>query len=279
MIADFLLNVCENTARPESTLKNTSAALGNMYEALNVDNPLSSPAITHLKSAIIKSGTSEPMKRSKVIPVKPFVNLFLSMADNYELSIENLRLKCVTLLALCAMLRPSDIAPKAIHYDPDSDSLNQFSIKVSDVQFEDNAMIVTFHGIKNDSQRRGYIVTIQGATQPVLCPVRCMKAYISRTMCNRSSQSDPVFLTLHRPYRAISASTVSNILLKSLQLAGLHGYAAKDFRPTGATAAVEAGFDEHSIMKVGRWKSSEVFREHYVHNKIPTSFTDKILEK
>ena len=96
-------------------------------------------------------------------------------------------------------------------------------------------------------------------------------------MCNRSSVSDPLFLSLQKPFTAISATTVSSILGKLLKLAGLQGYSAKDFRPTGATAAVEAGFSEQTIMKVGRWKCSEVFREHYVHNKIPTSFTDKIL--
>ena len=96
-------------------------------------------------------------------------------------------------------------------------------------------------------------------------------------MCNRSSVSDPLFLSLQKPFTAISATTVSIILWKSLKLAGLQYYSAKDFPPTGATAAVEAGFSEQTIMKVGRGKCSEVFREHYVHNKILKSFTDKIL--
>lgn len=270
--------VCDSSKRPESLLKNTCAALGNMYEALGIQNPLASSDIIHLKSAIIKCGTKEPMARSKVIPIRSFIDLFKSWPDNLSLSLEMLRLKCVTLLALCAMLRPSDIAPKAVHYDVKEESVSQFHLKVSDITFETSSMVITFHGIKNDSQRRGFIVSIQGSTDPTLCPVLCMKSYIDRTRQFRKSSSDAVFLTLQKPVKPISASTVSSLLSKSLHLAGLKGYRPKDFRPTGATAAVEAGFDESTIMKVGRWKSSEVFREHYVHNRIPEMFTDAILK-
>jgi len=157
----------------------------------------------------------------------------------------------VTLLALCAMLRP-DIAPKAVFYDQNENCSSQVFLKVSDVEFIDSSMIITFQGIKNDAQRRGCIVTIQGATNQRLCPVRFMASYVKRTMCNRSSVSDPLFLSLQKPFTAISATTVSSILGKSLNLAGFQGYSAKDFRPTGATGAVEAGFSEQTIMKVGR---------------------------
>jgi len=56
------------------------------------------------------------MNRMNVIPVQPFISLFPSLADNDVLSIDMLRLKCATLLELCAILRPSDIAPKAVFY-------------------------------------------------------------------------------------------------------------------------------------------------------------------
>lgn len=175
------------------------------------------------------------------------------------------------------MMRPSDIAPKAIHYDNSSADVRPFYLNVQDVVFEGDSMVITFHRIKNDSQRRGFIVTIQDATEPKLSPVRCMRSYIHKTICFRDDNSDPIFLILTRPVRPLSASTVSNILAKSLQIAGLEGYKPNDFRPTGATTAVEACFDEHTIMKVGRWKCNEMFREHYIHNRIPQSFTDEIL--
>lgn len=235
------------------------------------------PEIIHLKCAIIKSGTSEPMSRSKAMPIQPFIAVFSSLPDNDSLDIETLRLKSITLLALCAMLRPSDIAPRSVQYVPGEDCAVNRQLLTSDICFHENFMKITFHGIKNDTQRRGFVVTIHCATDRKLCPVICLKHYINRTASQRESANGAVFLTLQRPYRGISAPTVSNILSKSIRMAGLKGYLPKDFRPTGATAAVDAGFGEQSIMKVGRWKDAAVFREHYVHSKIPDNFTDKIL--
>lgn len=76
----------------------------------------------------------------------------------------------------------------------------------------------------------------------------------------------------------MSASTINHIPAQSSQMGDLEGYKPKPFSPTVATAAVQAGFDEHTIMNIGRWKCGEAFREHYVHNKIPVSLTDKMLK-
>jgi len=257
-------------------LKNTSAALGHLYDALAIPNPMCQVEISHLKSAIIKSGTTRAMSRSKTIPIQPFMNLFRSLPGNQDLDVELLRLKCISLLALCAMLRPSDIAPKAVIYQHDN-SIQNVHLNVSDIVFVQDSMTITFHGIKNDAHRRGFIVTVPMATEGKLCPVLALRSYIDRTAVYRKGPEGPVFLTLQKPFRAITASTVSVILTQALKMAGLTGYLPKDFRPTGATAAVDAGFPDQSVMKVGRWKNQEVFREHYVHSKVPRDLTDKII--
>jgi integrase len=100
--------------------------------------------------------------------------------------------------------------------------------------------------------------------------------YIQRTKDKRAFLCGPIFLTLQRPCKPITACTVSNILAKSLKIADLVGFHPQDFRPTGATAAVDTGFSGQSIIKVGRWRNAEVFREHYVHSKIPGDITDSI---
>ena len=40
---------------------------------------------------------------------------------------------------------------------------------------------------------------------------------------------------------------------------------------------MQAGVPEAAVMKVGRWHSVDVFREHYVHYKASADFTDKVL--
>ncbi len=77
----------------------------------------------------------------------------------------------------------------------------------------------------------------------------------------------PVFLTLAAPYRPLSSSAVAGVLNWSIVLAGLDPklYTAKNFRPTGATLAVENGMDAEQVRVLGRWKTSETFFKHYVH--------------
>ena len=110
--------------------------------------------------------------------------------------------------------------------------------------------------------------------------MRALKAYIQRTKYVRCKTEKPVFISLKKPYAAISAKTVSSILERSIVLAGVgnQGFSAKNFRPTGATSAVDAGISPDAIMKVGRWKSRETFMDHYVHSKPIHSFTDSVFK-
>ena len=87
-----------------------------------------------------------------------------------------------------------------------------------------------------------------------------------------------LFLSLHPPYRAISARSVALILEEAISRAGLGGlgYSAKSFRPTGATHAVRH-CDPDTVMKIGRWKTKSVFLNNYVHNKPPCDYAGNML--
>ena len=117
--------------------------------------------ISHLETALVKSGTMVPMNRSSVMPVRPFYMLFEQMGCNESLTIRLLRLKCIMLLALTMMLRPSDIAPKAIHDNNGDLESGKFILSTDQVCFEkDGRLSITFFGIKNDTNREGFVVTI-----------------------------------------------------------------------------------------------------------------------
>ena len=77
----------------------------------------------------------------------------------------------------------------------------------------------------------------------------------------------------------MSSQAITNILNESISLVGLPRdiYSAKSFRPSGATKAVSVGFEPNMVQKVGRWKTSTVFFDHYVHSQVPNNFTDKLL--
>ena len=60
--------------------------------------------IHDFKDALVKGGTTKPMERSKVMPIKSFKDLFYSWPSNQDLSVKDLQMKAITLLAIVPML-------------------------------------------------------------------------------------------------------------------------------------------------------------------------------
>ena len=221
------------------------------------------------------------MQRTGVIPIQQFRDLFVSWPDNESLTLKDLRMKCITLLALTAMLRPSDVAPQAQLFDPETFSVDRLAFSFRQVTFTpDGNLQIVFHGIKNDTDRKGFPVTISAGSCKKLDPVSCLLSYTNRTKIMRQAITDePVFLSLTRPYRAIGSTTIASVLGYAIAAAGLggQGYSAKSFRPTGATAAVNTGCDPKTAMQIGRWKTDSVFYTHYVHSTPAQDYTDRLL--
>lgn len=243
-VAHFLCDITDRVVKPSSYIKSATAALSAMYEGMGYENPTHTPDISNLKSALVKAGTKAPREPSKVMPREPFRNMFVSMPENQDLSVKDLRLKAVTLLALSVMLRPSDIAPKAVQYDPATETEHEVPFSTNSVDFhDDGSATLTFFGIKNDRTRTGFKVKLPPHEEPKLDPVKTLSEYISKTRHNRPLQSLPVFISLRQPYKALTSAGIADILNDSIAKAGLsgQGYSAKSFRPTGATAAVEGG--------------------------------------
>jgi integrase len=225
------------------------AALGHVYSALKLSDLTKDSNIVRLVSALVKSGTTKPMKKSTVLPVDKFMQLFESWDDNSLLSVKLLRLKAVTLLALALMLRPSDVAPNAQMFDSQTLQVQSVVFTKSMLRFTQDGMFVTVFGVKNDVQRSGFEVFLPKHENEKLDPVRTLWDYVTRTDSVRSG--DAVFLSLNKPYKALSASAVAKVLEESIHLAGHSemGFSAKSFRPTGATVAIESRIDPKIVQK------------------------------
>lgn len=205
------------------------------------------------------------------------------MGKNVELSLKQLRMKALALLSLVCMSRPSDLAPRGVYFDPKNLSVHNIILSLDNIQFlPDGSLTIHFFGIKNDTTRSGFEVNIPAnIDSEVMDPVACLRVYIDRTASVRPVDTRPLFITLNAPYKAISSNTVSNILDEVIQLAGLDhkGFSAKSFRPTGTTHAVNSGITPETVMLIGRWKTKEVFLNHYVYPRAPQSFTSDILNQ
>ena len=234
--------------------------------------------VVKLVTALIKAGTTKPMTRSTVLPVTEITNMFMKWGDNKDLSIKHLRLKAITLLALSLMLRPSDVAPKGTIFDQVSETEESFIFSKDMIQFSVAGMHVTFLGIKNDTDRSGFKVFLPRMNDDILDPVKTLEDYITATDNVRIDNA--VFISLRKPHKALSAPSIAKILEDALASAGLlnKGFSAKSFRPTGATKAIESGVEPDIVQKLGRWKCSEVFKNHYVHSVTPVNYLNKLLE-
>ena len=182
-------------------------------------------------------------------------------------------------MALALMLRPSDIAPHARIYDSEVTGGKPLLFTTSNILFSDDGSAkITFMGIKNDTNRTGFPVILQPVKNDKINPVNVLKNYIARTDCYRDDNK-AVFLALRAPYKPISSDSVAQVLNECLRLAGLNnqGFSAKDFRPTGATVAIDNDIDPEIAMRIGRWKTRSVFFDHYVHSRPSSSYTENIL--
>ena len=277
VLVDYLLKLSGSSARPKAAVNSSVAAIQNYCRAQGWQSPVDND-IQRLIDGIVKSCTSEPLRRTQVLPVKPFMDLFHSWGENSKLSVWALRLKAITLLSLTVMLRPSDIAPRSESWKDCTLVNNHFRRSSLDFDSNQNYLQMYFFGIKNDYGRDGFSVNIPRASDTRVCPVETLKEYLNRTSKKVGLQG-AVFVGLNRPYSPLTAGGIAAVLNKAIELVGLShkGYSAKCFRPTGATVAIESGIGAEFVQATGRWRSSETFLKHYVHAKAPKQFTDWVL--
>jgi hypothetical protein len=183
-------------------------------------------------------------------------------------------------MALVVMLRPSDIAPKGVFFNPTTRASEQLVFGRQHVEFHaDGSVSMTFMGIKNDQSRCGYKVLIRPHSDAKMDPVQALRTYMQRTSHAQQELGNPVFVALQAPYKPLQSATVAKLLEQGIVQAGLcgRGYSAKSYRPTGATYAIDAKIDPEVVMKMGRWRTRPVFYEHYVHSKTPADYSDNVL--
>ena len=72
-IAQFLRDKCTDAERPESMLRSIQAALGHYFTAIWMYNPINAQ-LKNFVVALVKSQTLKPACKTKVMPIKPFID-------------------------------------------------------------------------------------------------------------------------------------------------------------------------------------------------------------
>lgn len=112
------------------------------------------------------------------MPVENFNELFTTWPENHTLSVKDLRMKAITLLACTNSNDKTFGYPQTIYFcdDISGHTLKQ-NFTMKNIVFEKDCMKVTFFGIKNDAMRKGFEVILPKSKSVKIDPVQTLYDY------------------------------------------------------------------------------------------------------
>ena len=250
----FLWTIARGLSRPSSSLDVAISALRLAFEALPTESPLDSPLISRMRKGLVASFTTRPRKPTEPLPVAPIRDWLRTLPANEALSVDALRMKCLTLAALVLIARPSDLcridAPLLEFDHPD---------RLQWVQ-------VSLLGFKNDYHADGAILRVEACSEPALCFVRCCHR-LWNLVRTRFPRSPSLFIDWASGCK-LSPAQVGVILKEACRHANLPPvFSARNFRPGGATRGMEGGLPLDLVMHIGRWKNMDTVYNHYLRSR------------
>ena len=160
-------------------------------------------------------------------------------------NVRGLRDRALLLIGWAAALRRSELA----------------ALRVSDLQFEPNGLIIALRRSKTDQEASGEVVAIPFGAQADTCPVRAVHSWLAVV-----GDEGAVFCRIDRHGNIgsnLTTTAIASIIRARTAAAEIPGdFAGHSLRAGFATTAAHAGRSETSIMRHGRWKSIGIARRY-----------------
>ena len=173
------------------------------------------------------------------------------MGLNAELTLKQLTLKTVLILALASFARVSELA----------------SIDYRRLHYENGELC--FNLLKpRKTQTSGALASFKLKpllTDPLICPVETVRVYIERTEAIRAATANALFIEIRPPHASVGASTVARWLKLALKSAGVDiaVFAAHSTRGAAASKAFTSGVPCDIILAAASWKRASTFHRFY----------------
>lgn len=173
-----------------------------------------------------------------------------SLGDNSQLSMIDISLKLIALLALTTGQRVQTLA----------------AIRVSNIKRlnDGSCEIGIFDKLKTSKPGSSTVLQLPKYVDERLCVVRALDQYLFTTEKHR--ECDALFLSTRRPYTAAARDTISRWLKIVLKRSGIDisTYSGHSFRHASTSKANDRGVSVDSIFKAAGWcQNSKVFAKHY----------------
>jgi integrase len=211
-----------------------------------------------------------PAEATKDAPYFSLTALFAYIrtmsADDTKCEINVLRDKCIALLMIDGMARPSDIE----------------TIDREDVRATATSLSYNYYFTKEAKTTGLQPATVAAFTQdPRICTVRCVETYLRRTMLmlvslrKRKINGDtkaraPLFLAANRSKKGadvwdgLSTDRISNVMKQIMENAGITGFHAKHIRGAAASKCRNLGLPDAVFSARARWaEGAGTFKQYY----------------
>ena len=219
----------------------------------------SHPLVSALMKGVSNERPTQPKYRY-IWDVERVLVTCRNLPENKDLSLKQLSYKVVTLLGLCNINRGAE--------------LHSLNIKWIS-RFEDRYICAFGTRAKNSKKGKPAkpIEFKRHSQENKLCPVLCLEEYINRTSSLRAELGSlPLFLSVNRPHKPVTRSTLTKWVLKMLQLAGIdtQRFQAHSIRAASSSKVASLGLKLSDVLSMGNWSSESTWQLFY-HKPISTA--------
>ena len=270
-VVNFLANLFTEGYQYRS-LNAYRSAISSVHEKIDGYEVGQHPLVTRLLKGAFNERPPRP-RYTTTWDVKIVTEYLDKLGENEPLSLMNLTLKTVMLLALTRPSRSSDLA-----------NLDLRTLK----QYPEGIILQTSGLPKQARQNRPIADFLFPSFQDNkrLCPVKSLTEYLKRTAPFRTGnghEQNPhqVFLSTIKPHSPVASSTIARWLKTTLANAGIDTsiFKAHSTRSAATTAAANKGVTTSDILNAADWSSESVFQKFYYRPSRDTSFGTAVLSK
>lgn len=254
-MALYLASLADGTTDPEdpsprrvSTIERQLAAISTAHRMAGLPSPVNDGVRAVLRGIRNEHG-SPPYK--KAAAVAETLRRMVPRPQNGDASWQHdiaVRDAAVLLVGFGGAFRRSELA----------------DLKVGDVVFEPEGLVITLRRSKTDQSGTGRVVRVARGSDPSFCPVLALKAWITAAAARGATDEGPLFRSLSRRnyLGPITGQTVARIVKDAAAAAGEDParYAGHSLRSGHVTSAVRAS------------KPLDVIRAQTGHKHLATLF-------
>ena len=226
------------------------SALSNTLQTIDGQDIGKHPLVCKLLKAIYNLRTPRP-KYSAIWSADNVLENIKELGPSQTLTLKNLTLKSILLLALACFARVSELSTIDFH-----------SLNFTEDQVSFSLMC------PRKSQRSGPLINFAIDCLPddeLLCPVKYLREYVTRTDCIRAMGSTGLFIALKPPHQSVGKATIARWIKEALSAEGVDTsvYSAQSTRGAAASQALESGVPCDRILAAAGWARASTFHRFY----------------